>query len=728
MNWDPFRMIRKAVDAALTDRAPASGALQLLIGSWEAGKPATWQFNPVEQVKHYKGWVYAAIRAIVGGTTSSPLHFYIEREEGEVEELPYSHPLRKLFRSVNSNMTFRDLMAQTTIDLELTGNAYWALSRNPQGQPVEIWTLPPQYVKVVAGGPGGRFVAGYEFKGNKGKKLYPPRNILHFKYANPSNLFYGYSPLQAAAEAVDTDEGIATTQYRMFKKGLFPGQLVLNIPRNLNKDTVTRLREELEAAFAGSDRAARAFIAHSGATLQPLTLKPREMDFRQSSITTRQRILGIFGVPEALAGIPEGTNKASAQVFEYIFARYTVQPKLDYISGVISEFLAPEFDESIFAEFDSTVPKDEEMLRNTLRSDVDGGIITPNEARTEIGYEPVEDQPEADMLRVPGSAVMASLVVPATPQQGILEEKQEGPAIPPGGASPNLLMEYIFDRDLESAAFDSATSGKIAESLAQGAALEAKRLGAEVDVSKPGYVSDLMERSRSRWDETVGETTVKDLKATLAQGIEAHETPVQLEARIHKLFDETYKGRATAIARTEVVSAANAGAVRVAKEMGITEKKWVATIDEHTRSTHLAADAADPVPIGGTFRVGEAQLRYPGDPLGPPGEIVNCRCTVTSVVGKSAEFYKEVDAAFRREQKRLEEAMAADIMEYFKGSKERVARRLRVFYERGLGELPIEQREPVKRLDPKATDLGVANRKRRKRFRVRRAFLRHRMP
>jgi hypothetical protein len=34
------------------------------------------------------------------------------------------------------------------------------------------------------------------------------------------------------------------------------------------------------------------------------------------------------------------------------------------------------------------------------------------------------------------------------------------------------------------------------------------------------------------------------------------------------------------------------------------------------------------VVLGDTFSVGGASMAYPGDPSGPPKEVVNCRCTI----------------------------------------------------------------------------------------------------
>jgi hypothetical protein len=71
------------------------------------------------------------------------------------------------------------------------------------------------------------------------------------------------------------------------------------------------------------------------------------------------------------------------------------------------------------------------------------------------------------------------------------------------------------------------------------------------------------------------------------------------------------------------------------------EKTWIATIDGKTRNTHFAADGQR-APLAGSFTVGGASLRFPGDPDGPPDEVANCRCRV-GVLAPDEELPDEVD-------------------------------------------------------------------------------------
>jgi len=103
--------------------------------------------------------------------------------------------------------------------------------------------------------------------------------------------------------------------------------------------------------------------------------------------------------------------------------------------------------------------------------------------------------------------------------------------------------------------------------------------------------------------------------------------------RIHTFSPE----RAEIIARTELAQAENTGIVAGYAATGVKKVKWVAFNDgrsgdrHHERmNKHRAIKLGDDV-----FTLpGGATLRYPGDPMGPIGETINCRCTVVPVVPK----------------------------------------------------------------------------------------------
>lgn len=130
--------------------------------------------------------------------------------------------------------------------------------------------------------------------------------------------------------------------------------------------------------------------------------------------------------------------------------------------------------------------------------------------------------------------------------------------------------------------------------------------------------------------------SVFDLVASeVTKGAELGESIPNIANRVEDVLDATgterWPNRATVVARTETLGALNAGRtdafMAVAEETGDEfEQVWLSTIDRRTRPTHKTADGQR-VPVGQPFTVGGSSLRYPGDPLGPAKEIIQCRCS-----------------------------------------------------------------------------------------------------
>lgn len=121
----------------------------------------------------------------------------------------------------------------------------------------------------------------------------------------------------------------------------------------------------------------------------------------------------------------------------------------------------------------------------------------------------------------------------------------------------------------------------------------------------------------------------KIARAELLKGFIEGESIDKLRDRLRINVPKLSAARARTIARTEVISASNAGSLAMVELSGFTgTKTWLATEDERTRPTHRIADGQT-VKLTDRFMVGGAPLHFPGDPAGPPEEIINCRCTTT---------------------------------------------------------------------------------------------------
>lgn len=67
------------------------------------------------------------------------------------------------------------------------------------------------------------------------------------------------------------------------------------------------------------------------------------------------------------------------------------------------------------------------------------------------------------------------------------------------------------------------------------------------------------------------------------------------------------------------------------------QRMWLTRKDDKVRDTHQKAHGKHQ-PLGEPFHVGAALLRYPGDPFGPAGEVINCRCRLQHRARRSGQY------------------------------------------------------------------------------------------
>jgi HK97 family phage portal protein len=131
--------------------------------------------------------------------------------------------------------------------------------------------------------------------------------------------------------------------------------------------------------------------------------------------------------------------------------------------------------------------------------------------------------------------------------------------------------------------------------------------------------------------EITDETMLK-VREVITAGVAEGKSAESVANDIRALYDGFRGSRALTIARTETAAAVNGGkemhASEIEERLGMKlVKTWIATDDDRTRPSHVEANDQT-VMRDQPFELAGGNLMYPGDPSGPPGEIINCRCTV----------------------------------------------------------------------------------------------------
>jgi len=149
---------------------------------------------------------------------------------------------------------------------------------------------------------------------------------------------------------------------------------------------------------------------------------------------------------------------------------------------------------------------------------------------------------------------------------------------------------------------------------------------AHVKANAGNKITSIVEQNRAQAKKTIRRV----LDETIEEGLGAYETATRIRKALEKEGELLNQWRALRIARTEVMSASNLGAMEGARATGLAMNKfWIATYDSRTRDTHLVVEQQNPIDFNDTFKVGNYEMRQPGDERAGAEEIINCRCTVS---------------------------------------------------------------------------------------------------
>lgn len=122
--------------------------------------------------------------------------------------------------------------------------------------------------------------------------------------------------------------------------------------------------------------------------------------------------------------------------------------------------------------------------------------------------------------------------------------------------------------------------------------------------------------------------------AEIADGVNGGEPVERIAERVDAVLSvsgsEHWPNRARVIAQTETTRAYGAGTLAAGMEMSrvtgrLIRKRWDTERDARVRASHRSTDG-QMRQLWEPFDVGGFPMQFPGDPIAPADEVVNCRC------------------------------------------------------------------------------------------------------
>ena len=280
-----------------------------------------------------------------------------------------------------------DLLIDGNIFIYFDGSALYQLP----AENVEIETHETQYVTKYI----------YD-----GQVDYAPSEIIHIKENSFNSIYRGVPRLKPAWRTMQLLGSMRNFQDNFFKNGAVPG-LVLKSPNTLSEKIKERMLAAWRVRYNPNTGGRRPLILDGGLEVSNLTqVSFKDLDFQPSILANEKIILQALGIPPLLL---DSGNNANIRPNHRLYYLETILPIIRKFNYAFERFFGFDLQEDV-----SNIPalqpelQDKAAYYSTL---VNGGIITPNEARESMRLEGIEGN---DELRVPANIAGSA----ANPSEG----------------------------------------------------------------------------------------------------------------------------------------------------------------------------------------------------------------------------------------------------------------------------------------------------------------------
>jgi HK97 family phage portal protein len=242
---------------------------------------------------------------------------------------------------------------------------------------------------------------------------FSPKEIIHVKENSFHSIYRGVPRLKPALRTMQLMANMRKFQDNFFKNGAVPG-LVLKSPNTLSEKIKERMMVSWQNRYKPDSGGRRPLILDGGIEVDSITnVNFKELDFQSAISENEKIILKSLGIPPILM---DSGNNANIRPNMRLYYLETILPIVRKLNFAVSRYFGYEISEDI-----TNIPALQPELRDSAAyytSLVNGGIISPNEARQALGYETLE---EAEGIRVPANIAGSA----ANPSEGGRPQEEE---------------------------------------------------------------------------------------------------------------------------------------------------------------------------------------------------------------------------------------------------------------------------------------------------------------
>jgi HK97 family phage portal protein len=376
--------------------------------------------DPENYMRAYSasGTVYSIVSTLARSAAKVPWHLY--RSQPQAGRRRYTtgdqgsdqrkeivkHLALSVWNKPNPFMTGRFFRELSQTYLDLTGECYWIIARDPRASfPTAMWPVRPDRMEPVPS--RDEYLSGYAYRGPQGE-LVPLSldDVIMIKYPNPLDMYHGLGPVQAILVDIDAGKYSAAWNRNFFLNSATPGGVV-EIDKRLSDDEWNEWTNRWREGHRGLAAAHRVAILEQGATWVPNAHTQRDMDFVNLRNISRDVIREAFRMHKMILGTTDDVNRSNAQTAQELFEAFQVTERVAGFKETLNVDFLPLFGstgDGVEFDFEDPISENRESAAMEL-----GAKATAVQALVAAGYD------RHAVLEVVGLPDMAVAATPPPP-------------------------------------------------------------------------------------------------------------------------------------------------------------------------------------------------------------------------------------------------------------------------------------------------------------------------
>ena len=338
--------------------------------------------------------VWACVKLLAETVASLPVGVYKMGENGR--ELADNHPIyRLLTKKPNKYQTKVEFFETLMLNLVIHGNAYCKIDRLGN-EIVSLLPIMSSQVETVLLKDG---TVVHEYYAESGVQVFASESIWHLKLMG--NGIVGMSPLAYQRNTLGIAQAAERAVTKIYKNGAKPSG-VLSMDRILTPAQRDQIRGSFNNLTVSTDD--RLMVLEGGMKFDAISLSPQDIELLASRQFQLSEICRWYGVPSVLINDTSSTTVWGSGIEQLVagFYKLTLRPLLEKIEASIDTNLIGGNKYFVEFDFNSLMRSDIKSRFESYRVGIQGGFLTPNEARD---WEGLEAKPNGDKLFMQGATL-----------------------------------------------------------------------------------------------------------------------------------------------------------------------------------------------------------------------------------------------------------------------------------------------------------------------------------